>query len=248
MFINEKATLILDYLKLHKKASIEELGKAIFASESTVRRSLTDLQNSGLVARYHGGAILLEDTGEVSLSVRTERDIADKKQCANIALNNLPPFNTVFIDNSSTCLTLAKRMDFTNKTVITNGLQIALQLSTKQDIQLIVPGGMVHLNTSAITGSLAIKFLEKFNIDLMLSSCAALSKNGAYELTLETAQLKSVAAAQSKCNILIATQKKLQNDAPYLANPLNKYDCIVTNADDEPLEQLRTAHNNVINK
>ena len=146
MFVNEKANLVLDYLKLHKKASIEELSKAIYASESTVRRNLTELQNSGLIARYHGGAILLEDTGEVSLFGRTEREINDKTQCANIALRNLPAFNTVFIDNSSTCLALAKRMDFTNKTVITNGLQIALQLSAKQNIQLIVPGGIVNLN------------------------------------------------------------------------------------------------------
>lgn len=247
MFVNEKANLVLDYLKLHKKASIEELSKAIYASESTVRRSLTELQNSGLIARYHGGAILFEDTGEVSLFVRTEREITDKTQCANIALRNLPAFNTVFIDNSSTCLALAKRMDFTNKTVITNGLQIALQLSAKQHIQLIVPGGIVHLSTSAITGSLAIKFIEKFNIDLMLCSCASISSDGAYELSLETAQLKNIAMSRSKTSVLIATQNKFQSEAPYLANTPDKYDFIITNAPDETVQPLRNMNVQVFN-
>lgn len=250
MLVNEKANLVLDYLKLHKKATIEELSKAIFASESTVRRSLVDLQNSGLIARYHGGAILLEDTRETSLFVRTERNIIDKTQCANIALNCLPNFSTVFIDNSSTCLTLAKKMDFTNKTVITNGLQIALQLSAKQNIQLIVPGGMVHLNTNAITGSLAIKFLEMLNIDLMLSSCAAISHNGAYELSLETAQLKNTVMNRSKHKVLIATQNKFQNEAPYLVSTLDKYDCIITNACDGDLRIIDPDYNlkNIVNK
>lgn len=251
MFVNERANQIIEYLKIHKKATIGELAAALFASESTIRRDLTEMQESGLVARYHGGAILLDGVGEVSLFVRAEKDAEEKDECANIAINHFSSMfmnaKTVFIDNSSTCLVLAKKLDFTNKTVITNGLQIALQLSQKPDIQLIMPGGHVHLSTSAITGSLATRTLSDFGIDLMLSSCAGLNATGAYELSLETAQLKQVAANQSKHRVLLATTNKLLTDASYRVNALDAYDFIFTTADDALVKTLATSGANIIN-
>lgn len=248
MLINKRTDSILSYLKQHKKATIDELSKALYASESTVRRDLTDLQKSGLIARYHGGAMILEDSGEISLFVRSEQNAQDKEQCAAIALNYLPKFNTVFIDNSSTCLALAKRLDFTNKTVITNGLQIALQLSSKRDIQLIVTGGAVNLNTSAITGSAAVRFLEMFNVDLMLSSCASLNGDKVCELSLETAQLKRTAMQQSRMHFLIVTKNKFSGGAPYLTETADKFDCIITNADDQTVKPLRERNITVYNR
>ncbi len=252
MFVNERANQIIEYLKIHKKATIGELATTLFASESTIRRDLAEMQESGLVARYHGGAILLDGVGEVSLFVRAEKDADEKAACANIAISRFSDMymnaKTVFIDNSSTCLVLAKKLDFTNKTVITNGLQIALQLSQKPDIQLIMPGGTVHLSTSAVTGSLAIRTLSDFSIDLMLSSCAGLNAMGAHELSLETAQLKQVAAAQSKHRVLLATSNKLRSDAAYRVNSLDAYDYIFTTADDELIKTLGTNTENIINK
>ena len=107
MFINKRTDSILEYLKRNKKATVEDLSTALYASESTIRRDLAELQTNGLIARYHGGAMLLEDAGEISLFARSEQDMRDKEICAAIAVNRLPKFNTVFIDNSSTCRALA---------------------------------------------------------------------------------------------------------------------------------------------
>lgn len=251
MFVNERASQIIEYLKVHKKATIGELSKALFASESTVRRDLTEMQEAGLVARYHGGAILLEGVGEVSIFARAEKDAESKNRCADIAIKHLSPFaafNTVFIDNSSTCLALAKKLDFSNKTVITNGLQVALALSQKPDIQLIIPGGTVNANTSAIMGSLTIRTLDMFNIDLMLSSCAGIDGVCANELSLETAQLKQVALSKSRYKLLVATENKFTVNAAHRVLPLDAYDCIVTDADDKRLQAYRDSGINIINE
>ena len=248
MFVNKRTDSIMEYLKTNKKATIEELGKALYASESTIRRDLAEMQKSGLIARYHGGAMLLEDFGEISLFVRSERDMRDKELCAAIAVNRLPKFNTVFIDNSSTCLALAKKIDFTNKTVITNGLQIALQLLNKRDIQLIVPCGSVNTSTSAITGSAAEKSLETLNIDLMLASCASVNAESVCELSFETARFKSAAMSRCKRRILIAAKNKFSNDAPYITADPKNYDFIITNADDKTISPLTERGVTVFNK
>lgn len=250
MFVNERASQIIEYLKIHKKATIGELAKALFASESTVRRDLTEMQEAGLVARYHGGAILLEGVGEVSIFARAEKDAESKSRCAELAIKHLSPFsafNTLFIDNSSTCLALAKKLDFANKTVITNGLQVALALSQKPDIQLIIPGGCVNSSTSAIMGSLTIRTLDMFNIDLMLSSCAGIDGVCANELSLETAQLKQVALSKSRYKLLVATENKFSINASHRVQPLDGYDCIITDASDEIILPYKSNGINIIN-
>ena len=244
MFINERANSIIEYLRVHKKATISELAEHLYASESTIRRDLAEMQSIGLIARYHGGAILLDGNGEVSIFARAERDSAAKDDCAELAiekLDGLIKYNTIFIDNSSTCLAFAKKLDFAKKTVITNGLQIALTLSQKPNIELILLGGIVNPNTSAITGSLAIRTLENFSIDLALSSCASIKDSGTYELSLETAQLKQVALANSKQKTLLVTENKFDTDALYRVMTLNDYDSIITNADDNIIASYSTA-------
>ncbi|MCH5162333.1 MAG: DeoR/GlpR transcriptional regulator [Clostridiales bacterium] len=249
MFVNERASQIIEYLKVHKKATIGELAKALFASESTVRRDLTEMQEAGLVARYHGGAILLEGVGEVSIFARAEKDAESKNRCADIAIKHFSPstYNTIFIDNSSTCLALAKKLDFANKTVITNGLQVALALSQKPDIQLIIPGGTVNSSTSAIMGSLTLRTLDLFNVDLMLSSCAGIDGVCTNELSLETAQLKQVALSKSKYKMLVATENKFSTDASYRVQPLDEYDCVITDASDEIIEPFKNKNINICN-
>lgn len=250
MFINERANAIIEYLRIHKKATIGELAEHLFASESTVRRDLSELQSVGLIARYHGGAILLDGNGEVSIFARAERDAASKDACAELAvtrLNRLISYHTIFIDNSSTCLALAKKLDFAKKTVITNGLQIALALSQKPNIELILLGGVVNPSTSAITGSLAIRTLENMNIDLTLSSCAAINENGSYELSLETAQLKQVALKGSKQKVLLVTDNKFGANASYRVSSPSEYDLIITNADDEIISPYSAAGIKIFN-
>lgn len=250
MFINERANSIIEYLRIHKKATIGELAEHLYASESTIRRDLAEMQSAGLIARYHGGAILVDGNSEVSIFARAERDAEAKDACAELAiekLDGLIKYNTIFIDNSSTCLAFAKKLDFAKKTIITNGLQIALALSQKPNIELILLGGMVNPNTSAITGSLAIRTLENFSIDLTLSSCASIKDNGTYELSLETAQIKQVALQSSKKRVLLVTDNKFGLDALYRVSTLNEYDFIITNADDKTIAPYSAAGVKIFN-
>ena len=80
----------------------------------------------GLVERSHGGAILPENSEEISIFFRMEKNANEKEKVATKALPHIPPFKSVFIDSSSTTLALAERMDFNFKTVVTNNLQTAI--------------------------------------------------------------------------------------------------------------------------
>lgn len=89
------------------------------------------------------------------------------------------------MDSSSTALALAARMELNYKTVVTNNLQTAMQLSKKPDVNLILLGGSVQFNTNSATGSWTARQLKDFSFDLMIASCAAVIGDEAFERSLD---------------------------------------------------------------
>lgn len=183
LFTSERFDMISDYLKEHGRATVDELAKVLYVSQATVRRDLNEMQKLGIIQRTHGGAVFVDNVDEVNIFVRIEKNTADKQKAVEIALDRLPSFNTVFIDNSSTCLALAERMNFQYKTIITNGLQLAVKLSNRKDVKVIFLGGVIQYSSYSTDGSLTTEMLDRFHMDLMLSSCAAIREDGTYEPT-----------------------------------------------------------------
>ena len=144
----------------------------------------------------------------------------------------MPAFKSVFIDSSSTALALAERIDLNFKTVVTNNLQTAIQLSKKPNINLILLGGSVHFNTNSATGSWTARQLADFSFDLMISSCAAIIGNEVFERSLEQKEIKRVAFERCKKRILLIDHTKFEAHGTYRLSDLKEYDLIAT--DREP--------------
>ncbi len=236
MALNERQDDILHILKTQKKATVAKLAKELFVSEATIRRDLAEMKNMGLVERSHGGAILPENSEEISIFFRMEKNAGEKERAATRALPHIPPFKSVFIDSSSTVLALAERMDFSFKTVVTNNLQTAIQLSKKPNVTLILLGGTVQFNTNSSTGSWTARQLEDFSFDLMLCSCSAVLDGVAHERSLDTKEIKRAAFDRAQKRVLLIDHTKYESHGTYRFMPLSAYDLVVTDA--PPPEEL----------
>lgn len=228
MALTERQKEILKILKNTKNSAVNSLAKELFVSEATIRRDLAEMQNMGLVERSHGGATLPENAEEVSIFFRMERNANEKERVATKAILYIPPFKSVFIDSSSTALALAERIDLNHKTVVTNNLQTAIQLSKKKNINLILLGGSVHFNTNATTGSWTARQLEDFSFDLMLASCVAVIGGATYESSLDQKEIKRVAFERSQKRILLVDHTKFGAHGTYKLAPLSAYDFVAT--------------------
>lgn len=248
MFNKERFQLISEYLKNHNRATVNELAKVLYVSQATIRRDLNEMQRLGMIQRTHGGAIHADTSDEVNIFIRIEKNPIDKEKTAEIALNKIPDFNTIFIDNSSTCLALAGKLNFQHKTVITNGLHLAMKLSNKKDVKVIFLGGIIQYSSYSTDGALATEMLQRFYIDLMLSSCAAIRIDGSYESTLETMQIKTTALNRSNKSILLVDKNKFNQSLPYCTQSLNKYDAIYTNASSDTLKPYLENNIAIFNK
>lgn len=248
MFSNERYNLIFDYLKNNRKATVDELANFLYVSSATIRRDLKEMQKRGLIVRSHGGALLQETANEVSIFVRREKNAREKEQAALVAMPYVTGFQSVFIDNSSTCLILAEKLNLENRTVITNGLQIAMRLTQKQNINLIMPGGTVHYNTNSVTGGMTCSALADLRADLALLSSAAVDLDGTYEHSAETAQIKRLMLKNAKRSMLVVDGTKFGSGSTYHTASLADYDVIATDAPDDVIAPYRAEGIDILNR
>lgn len=228
MLDNPRHDKILLYLKKHQSATVTELASALYVSEATVRRSLAEMQEIGLLRRNHGGAVLLEKADEISIFVRMTENAREKEIAVTNALRALRmDYSSIFLDSSSTVLALAQRMDLTNKTVVVNNLETALRLARVKDINLIVPGGTIAKTGVSIMGSWTTALLADFHFDLMLASCSAIIGRGAFETSLDQREIKRMAFDRSKIRFLIADHTKFSGAGNYLFKELAAFDKII---------------------
>lgn len=245
MYDIERQNKIYEYLKEHKRASVEELAKMFYASLSTIRRTLSHMENMGQIQRTHGGAVYTEKTNEVSILVRQTRNIKEKEAVASFALKYIPEYSSIFLDNSSTVLTLAKRMSFKGKTVFTNSVQVAMEIFHKNEGRVFLLGGEVNFSLLDVTGAMTCRNINNFHYDLMLTSCSAINDNGSYENTFNTADVKQSALQNSTKKMLVVDKTKFDLTATIHTARLNEYDVIVTNASDEVVMRYRSKYENI---
>ena len=231
LFVSERFRMILDYLEVHKRATVEEIANKLYVSPATVRRDFASMQKLGMLQRTHGGAIYLSASEDVSIFVRMEKESASKEMVATVAMNHLPEFKSCFIDNSSTAFALATRLDLSFKTIVTNGLEVAAKLSEKKNVEVIFLGGVIRYSNFASTGIYPCKMLEDFNLDVMFSGAASIKPEGAFERSLETMEIKQSAFRRCRKRILLVDKSKFSENFIYRTAPLKEYDFVCTDAD-----------------
>ena len=246
--LSHRETQILEILKERKYVKIEEIAKQIYVSQATVRRDVAKLKSLGLLERDHGGAIFVENSEEVNIFFRKEQDAFEKLATAQIALSHLPEFNNVFIDNSSTLLAFCKIADFRHKTIVTNGLAIADEVSKKEHTTVIVPAGVVMSSSNSIAGPLTARTLLDMNFDLYLGSCAAINENGTYESSSDQAEIKRVVMENSQKVILLVDHTKFSKKATFRTAKIEEYDVIYTNAGEETIKKCVDKGAKIVNR
>ena len=171
MFETERLEKIQEILAENGALSVQRLARALFVSESTVRRDLSELQRQGLVKRIHGGAVLITGASrELPLYMR-ERDHPDaKERIAEQAVSYIRDGQVLFLDASSTVQKMVGRLAaFRDLTIITNGLKTAQELSQLPHT-IYCTGGLLLHSSHAYVGHGAERAVREYNADLFFFS------------------------------------------------------------------------------
>ena len=144
----ERQKLILEYLKQNRKATTNELSEMLGVSTTTIRTDLNQMDKEKLLTKTHGGALYHDNSADnKELTGKAyffhERALENKKEKEAIAANAIHMVKDhmcIFLDASSTAYTLGMKLTgFTELTVITNGIDLALALKDIPGITVILP-------------------------------------------------------------------------------------------------------------
>ena len=234
----ERQNNILNYLKANRTATVEFLAKTFYASPSTIRRDLTMLEKTGMVHRTHGGVIYNDKIKELSVLIRRNKNEEIKDKLCEEAVKYLPEFNSVFIDNSTTCFPIIRKLNLNKKLVVTNSLLIVREINALYDAEVIFLGGKYDIDNMSVSGPLTNQNLTYFHFDLLIQSCAYVDKNGVYENHIDTASIKKSARDLADFSMLIFDKSKLETTAACKTANLANFNVIISNVNEEQKTKL----------
>ena len=127
--MHERKSDILDRITQDGKVLVGDLAKIYKVSEATVRRDIRELEEKGLLTRTFGGAVPLDyKRFEPSFKENAERYLEEKKSIGRYAASLIQDEDTLLLDAGTTTLELAKNLKAKNTTVLTNSIDILLEL------------------------------------------------------------------------------------------------------------------------
>ncbi len=152
MLALERQKKIIEILNLEGAVLVSKLSEELDVTEETIRRDLEKLEKQEALIRTHGGAIPVdENVYELSLEKRKNTNISAKEQLAQEAAKYVKPWDTIFLDASTTTFYMAKEIKkIQNVTVITNSVRVINELSGQKDIKVIGIGGLLSQNQSFV--------------------------------------------------------------------------------------------------
>lgn len=231
MFSSERHAQILSCLEKHNTISVQELSAQLYASPSTIRRDLSELEEQGFLKRIHGGAVLTAgSTFDTPARLRRTQQLAEKQRIAELATRFLKPSSSYFFDSSSTSGILAERLaDYPDVKIATNGVGILSSMSSSDKVSIISCGGYLRSPWDELTGNVALRSIEEMNADIFFFSCAGFSaEQGSMELNDDNVAVKRAFFRKSKLHILLCDSTKFGQRFFYNLFSLQEIDFVVT--------------------
>ncbi|WP_067849092.1 DeoR/GlpR family DNA-binding transcription regulator [Alicyclobacillus mali (ex Roth et al. 2021)] len=230
----ERQRAILQHLNERGSIRVKELSRMFSVTEETVRRDLHILEMEGKLRRSHGGAVRVDDDtpAETSYLVRESEHVPEKMAIARIALTYVEPGDSIILDASSTALHVANALPNVPLTVLTNSLKIALELASKDKIEVISTGGILRASSLSYVGPMAEETIERFHVNKAFLSCKGVHvDHGFTESNALQARVKRKMAEIADTLILLADHSKIQVRDFTKVGDVDEIDVLITDVD-----------------
>lgn len=176
----DRVSTILSRLAHEGSVDAGRLAREFAVSAATIRRDLQMLEDQKLLARTHGGAVAADVEYELPVLYRSGQHREQKRAIAWCAAARLPhgPLTVGFTGGTTTyevARLVAERFDLT---VITNALNIAVELALRPRLKLIMTGGVNRTQSYELVGPLADGVLAGLNIGVAVVGVDGISARG----------------------------------------------------------------------
>ncbi|MBN2737097.1 MAG: DeoR/GlpR transcriptional regulator [Spirochaetales bacterium] len=243
MAYNERYEEIIKILTKLKKVSVQVLTERLKVSEVTIRKDLSFLESQGKLVRTHGGAVLAEDAEKHSpLSRRKLESLDQKKSIAKVAREFIKEDDTIYIDSGSTCLQLIHEIRDMSLHVLTNSLDVMIELANYPQISLCTLGGTLRTEARSFIGPIAVSALSNFQIQTCFIGASGISLNGIFSSqNMIEAQFKKAVIESSQRRIILSDITKIGNSAFSIFAKADDIDVLITDRSFDGIDTLRNS-------
>ncbi len=232
MLAVERKNRILEILQEKKRVVVSELGELFGVSEETIRRDLDKLDKEGLAIKSYGGAVLNESINtDMPFLVRRKKNMEGKSAIARIVAEEIADGDHVFIDASTTALSIVNELrgKRRNLTLITNSIELLLETTDDGGWDVISTGGKLFGRYLALVGPRAVEVIHTMNADKVILSCKGLDMaRGVTDANELFSQVKQNMLARAGAKILAADYTKFDTVAFSHICDITELDMVVT--------------------
>ena len=232
---------IRNFIEQNGTATIRQLQELCpEVSLMTIHRDLDFLEQCGVLVKVRGGAKSVRHAGDPGFEERSRENIVGKTAIARKALQLIQPGTSVFLDASTTNLTLARNMPDINLRVFTTGPNIALELCRLHEPTITLCCGTINRKNMALSGQNTLEMLEKINIDLSLIGVSGCSSDAGFTCGTEGDMLvKRLVIRKARTVVMLCDHAKFSRLMPYTFADFKDVDYLIS---DKPLpESIRKA-------
>ena len=173
MLAIERRNAISEILAARGKVIVSELAKEFSVTEETIRRDLDRLEKDGVATKTYGGAVSGNSSStDIPYRVRLGVNVDKKKIIAEKVAALIKDGQRIMLDASSTAIYVTRAIkNKKNMTVITNSVEILLELAEKSDWTVFSTGGVLKEGALSLTGSSAERMIRGYHVDVAVCSC-----------------------------------------------------------------------------
>ena len=213
MHAHERIQALKERIESDGSVVVSDLARDWQVSEMTIRRDLKRLEEEGVVARVHGGAVASE---KLRFRQRRREHLVEKQRSVAKLVDLIPATGCIYLDGSTTIFQLVTALEGREGLqVATNNIDTFQGILAVKGIEPILIGGRLNRDTDNFVGPLARRCISGLNFDVAyFSSYGFDPDHGPCEPVLEDAETKQYVAERAHRHCLALNHHKLGRPAP----------------------------------
>ena len=234
MLAIERRNAILAKLSLEGKVVVSDLAKEFDVTEETIRRDLEKLDKDGLARKTYGGAVKNENFNiDLPFHGRKQTNVESTRQIAAQISEMIHDGDYVMLDSSTTALNVIKNiLDRKKITLITNSIEILIELCNKPDWMVVSTGGVLKEGGLSLVGYQAERMVSGFHVDIAICSCKGLDgEMGVTDSNERDSEIKKAFFKAANKKVLAVDSSKFDRSSFVKVCSIKEVDTIVTDTD-----------------
>ncbi len=222
---------IIQKIQSEGSVRVDELSEEFDVSTVTIRNDLDFFEEKGLIHRTYGGALLRNNVyNDPSLEEKQKINVEEKRRIGEYAAGLVKDGDSIILDSGTTTREIALRLkDKENLTLLTNAINIAVELAGVSGMRMMLTGGVLRDKSYSLVGPEAERMMQNYYFDKLFLGVDGMDfEHGLTTPNPQEAQLNRMMVERSNTVILVSDSSKFGRHSFSYICDLDPIETIIT--------------------